>query len=223
MKRVRVKICGMTNIEDAVAAIEAKADAIGFVFAASPRQVTPEAARLIVKALPSGVETVGVFVNSTADEMLAVAARVGLSAIQLHGDEPPSVVQQVYDKGFKIIKAFRVADRDDLVAAMSYLNECSVDACLVDARVDGAYGGTGKVAPWDMIGTARGALWPLMLGGGLNPQNVAEAIRAVQPYGVEASSGIESEPGRKDHQAMRQFIEKAASCQVGDPGNYKAD
>lgn len=217
MRRVRVKICGITNVEDAVAAVEAKADAIGFVFAASPRQVTPAAARLIVEALPSGTETVGVFVNSTAEEMLDVAAKVGLSAIQLHGDEPPSVVRQVYDKGFKIIKAFRVAGGDDLAAAMSYLSECSVDVCLVDARVDGAYGGTGKVAPWDLIGMTRGGLWPLMLGGGLNPQNVAAAIRAVQPYGVEASSGIESEPGRKDHQAMRRFIKKAASYRVANP------
>jgi phosphoribosylanthranilate isomerase len=216
MARVRVKICGITNTDDARAAVEAGADAIGLVFADSPRQVDVPQARLIAESLPPWVGIVGVFVNSAIEQVLSVAAEVRLDVVQLHGDEKPADVKAIMQRT-KVIRAFRLADEDDARAAMDYLKHCRPDACLIDAKVSGAYGGTGHVAPWNLAAGLREQAWPLILGGGLNASNVEAAIEAVRPYGVEASSGVEREPGRKDPEAMRAFIEAATGKQVNYP------
>jgi len=218
--RVRVKICGITTREDARMAVEAGADAVGVVLAESPRQVTVSQAARIVAALPPWVTAVGVFVNAPAAEVAAAVEEAGLGAIQLHGDEPPAEVRDAARRG-KVIKAFRIGTESDLADARDALGHCRPHACLVDARVEGRYGGTGEQAPWALVATVREEFWPLMLSGGLGPDNVAEAIRTVRPFGVEASSGVESRPGRKDPDLVRSFIERAIrmdmeSPQVGD-------
>ncbi len=213
MGRVRVKICGITNATDALTAVDAGADAIGLIFAKSPRQVTVARAREIVAGLPAWVSAVGVFVNSPADEVLQVAADVRLDAVQLHGDEPAAVANAIAAR-YKLIRAFRIAGPADLDEGREYLRQCRPAACLIDAKVSGAYGGTGHRAPWQLVAEAREEFWPLILGGGLTPDNVAAAIDTVQPYGVEASSGVESEPGRKDHQAVRAFIDAASRKRI---------
>ena len=208
MGRVRVKICGITQPEDALVAVEAGADAIGLVFAESPRRVTVAQAVAIVHLLPPWVTAVGVFVNASASTVAETVRRVGLGAVQLHGDEPPGLVSLVASQ-VKVIKGFRVAGQADLAAAREFVAICRPHACLVDARVEGVYGGTGRTAPWDVVAAARDTLSPLILSGGLGPENVAEAIRVVRPFGVDTSSGVESEPGRKSPQRVREFLKAA--------------
>ncbi len=216
MPRVRVKICGITGPEDARVAVEAGADAVGLIFAESPRQVTRQQAKRIVEALPPWVTPVGVFVNADLSEVTETARDVGLGAIQFHGDELPCQVEDAA-KDRKVIKVFRVAERGDLADARDYLGQCRPHACLVDARVEGAYGGTGQKAPWPLLAEFRREFWPLILGGGLTPDNVSEAIRTVEPFAVEASSGVEREPGRKDPEQVRAFVAAAFGENVNYP------
>lgn len=198
LDRVRVKICGITNEEDALAAVEAGADAVGFIFyERSPRFVQPDRVRQIVSALPPFVATVGVFVNEAADRINETIRVCGLSAAQLHGDESPEYCTTITGVW---IKAFRVQDASWREVAAKY----PVQAVLLDTYAPDKYGGTGRTFDWNLV---SGSPLPIILSGGLNPENVAEAIRQACPYAVDTSSGVEREPGRKDHDRVRAFVE----------------
>ncbi len=200
---VRVKICGITRKEDALAAMEAGAHALGLVFyPKSPRYVEPQRARDLVGGLPPLVSWVGVFVDVPVEEMITTARMVGLDTLQLHGDESPQVCRTCREEGFRVIKALRLASRDDLKAGEDYRGVIS--ALLLDTKVSGEYGGTGRSFPWELATEIRGI--PVILAGGLNPENVAEAIKVARPWGVDVSSGVERAPGIKDHEKMRRFI-----------------
>jgi phosphoribosylanthranilate isomerase len=201
----RVKICGTTNLDDALAALDAGADALGFIlWPSSTRFVTPERVAEIVRALPPFAFTVGVFVDQTPEEMMAIRRRTGLSALQLHGDEDPAILAALDGP---VLKAFRAPPPP------SELARWNVSGFLADGAPQGAYGGAGKAASSALIE----ALQPtgrLVLAGGLTPDNVAERVRAVRPFAVDAVSGVESAPGRKDHDAVRRFVAavRAADC-----------
>jgi len=204
---VKVKICGITRVKDAVAAARAGADAIGLVFAMSPRQISPEAAREIISAIPPFVTPVGLFVNEFPQRIKELALACGFRAVQLHGDEPPEYLAEL--QGLKIIKAFRIHTRDDLQALGSY----QADAYLLDAFTSERRGGTGKTFDWK-IGLEAKKIGPIILAGGLTPENVAQAVSLVEPYGVDVSSGVEAAPGEKDARLVEEFIR--AAKQVGN-------
>ncbi len=199
---VKVKICGNTNLEDTMAAVEAGADAVGFVFyARSPRATTPKSVAAIVSHLPPYVMPVGVFVNEDLGVVRKIMEDCNIPLAQLHGDESPQYCALL---GRPIIKAIRVRDRRDLDRMASY----QVGGFVLDAFVEGVPGGTGVTLDWDLAGEAQ-KLGPIILAGGLTPDNVAEAVRRVRPYGVDVSSGVESSPGVKDHAKVRAFITNA--------------
>jgi len=200
---VRVKICGITRPDDAVTAAEAGADAIGLIFyEKSPRHVTPEQATSILAALPPYVTPVALFVDETVARIREICGPLGIRTVQLHGDEPPEVAEQLAD--FCVIKAFRVGDEADLEPLASY----PAAAYLLDSRVEGRRGGTGVTFDWALA--ARAARHGrIIVAGGLNPENVAEAVRCARPYGVDVSSGAESEPGKKDPERVRAFVAAA--------------
>ncbi|HID10557.1 MAG TPA: phosphoribosylanthranilate isomerase, partial [Candidatus Latescibacteria bacterium] len=194
--RVRVKICGITTPEDAVVAAEAGADAVGLVFyKESPRYVSPQRAREIARVLPPFVDVVGVFVDAPRKEVKEIAKFVGLSALQFHGEEPPG-----YCTGWniKVIKAFRTGKGFDPSRLVLY----RASGYLLDAYHPELPGGTGQVADWDVALRAK-EYGPVILAGGLSPENVAEAVRRVRPFGVDVSSGVEKAPGLKDPEKVR--------------------
>lgn len=197
---VRVKICGIRDEITAQAAVEAGADALGFVFAPSPRRIEPEAARAIIAGLPPFVCAVGVFVDAPAEVVRAIAARCGLQVLQFHGNEPPDYCTS-FDR--PVIKALRFCGPDDLARIRGF----DVRAVLVDTFVPGQAGGTGRALDWAKL---RGLDWPrpLVLAGGLTPENVASAVAAVRPWAVDVSSGVET-GGAKDHEKIRAFIRNA--------------
>ena len=203
-KRVRVKICGLTNLADALAAAAAGADALGFNFyPASVRYVAPAVAADIVAQLPAGVCAVGVFVNAARDDVERTAAAVGLHAVQFHGDEDPATCA---GWSLQTIKALRVRDR----AAAALARQYAVDYVLADAYVEGQFGGTGAPIAVELLADFdRGRL---ILAGGLTPDTVAAAVRAVRPVAVDVASGVEAAPGKKDHDKMRRFIDHAQSA-----------
>lgn len=199
---VRVKICGITNVEDAFHAVKGGADALGFVFHdKSPRAVTPEKAAAIVAALPPFVQTVGLFVNADISFVNATAASCRLDLVQLHGDESPAFCRQV-DR--RVIKAFRVKD----ISSLEPMGGYRVAGFLLDAWTPDAYGGTGQTFNWE-VAKGAGVFGPVILAGGLSPDNVAQAVAAVAPYAVDVSSGVESAPGKKDAEKVREFIRRA--------------
>lgn len=198
----RVKICGITNSEDARAALDAGADAIGLVFAKSPRRVSVKQAEEITRALGPWIAPVGVFVNASPDDILHTVRECRLSAVQLHGDETPADILKL--KGVRVIKAFRVGEDLRPVTAQSY----QADAYLFDTKVPGIYGGSGKSFDWSML-KAVAFDRPVIVSGGLDPKNVAKAIRAIRPYGVDVSSGVESAPGKKNAKLIKEFIRNA--------------
>lgn len=200
---VRVKICGITNLKDALAACSCGADAIGFVFAKSPRRVSPAAARSIIKKLPPYLVTVGVFVNEDKGEVRKIAADCGLNCLQFHGDETPGYCNYFKDK-YKIIKAVRVRDNDSLAGLGRY----NIDAFLLDTYVEGKRGGTGVKFNWNLAVKAKRYGKPVILAGGIRAGNVREAIKKVSPYAIDVSSAIEKAPGKKDHNLMKAFIER---------------
>ncbi|HHT9132702.1 MAG TPA: phosphoribosylanthranilate isomerase [Candidatus Tripitaka californicus] len=202
---VKVKICGITSMTDARTAVELGTDALGFVFAPSPRQISPNRARDIIKRLPPFVTPVGVFVDEAIGRVLDVATYTGLKAVQLHGSETPGYVRDVMGQ-FWAIKAIRVRTRRDLTRLGRY----EAHAFLLDSYVRERLGGTGKPFPWELAREAR-QLGTIILAGGLNPENVQTAIRTVRPYAVDVSSGVESSPGKKDRQLVREFIQ-AVKC-----------
>jgi phosphoribosylanthranilate isomerase len=202
---MRVKICGITNREDAMLAVAAGAHALGFVFAPSPRQVAPEAVAAIVAGLPPFVQTVGVFVDQ---DVAAVLDRCPLDAVQFHGDEPPDALARL--KGVRRIKAFRIATEADLAPLGRYREVA--EAFLLDAQVAGIAGGTGQTFPWHLAREARRFGRPIILAGGLTPENVAAAIAEGGPDAVDVSSQIEMSPGRKDPVRVRRFIAAALAA-----------
>jgi len=196
---IRVKVCGITNLADARHAIAMGADALGFVFyPPSSRYITPAAAQQIISQLPPFVSIVGLFVNAEPDFIRAVIRQCNLDTVQLHGDETP---QQCTYAEVRVIKALRVNSQDCLREMFDY----PVSALLLDAWSADAYGGTGKTGRWDLAAQAARQL-PVILAGGLNRDNVAQAIAAVLPYAVDVSSGVELTPGRKDPELLRDFI-----------------
>jgi phosphoribosylanthranilate isomerase len=210
---VRVKICGITNLEDALAAVELGADALGFVFFhGSPRSITPDKAAEIVSALPPFVTTVGVFVNEEPSKVTETMGRAGISVLQLHGDELPDQCT-IWPR---VIKAFRVRDFPDLRPLEHYRTA----AFLLDAYSPDAYGGTGQVFNWDIALEAQ-RFGRIILSGGLTAENVGGAVARVLPYAVDVSSGVERDKGRKDREKMNRFIQaaKAASTKPGSPSS----
>ena len=207
---LKVKICGITRTEDARAAAAAGADALGLNFVAkSPRflRSMEQARALLDSAQPFSGLAVGLFVNATASEILATARDVKLDVIQLHGEEPPELADELRrNLNAPLWKAYRIATQDDLDAVIRQDWPC--DALLLDARVEGAHGGTGRTFDWDLL-TGFPRKKPLVLAGGLKPANVAEAVERAHPDWVDTSSGVESAPGIKDAAMMQRFVDTA--------------
>jgi phosphoribosylanthranilate isomerase len=203
---VQIKICGITRFEDAQMAVEAGADALGFVFyPPSPRCVTPEQAAQIIQQLPPFVTTVGLFVDVPLDTVHDIALHCRLDRVQLHGRETPEFCSRVKRP---VIKAFRIKNADSL----SDLPEYRVAAYLLDAYVEGALpGGTGASFTWELASHAK-PFGPVILAGGLTPENIAAAVARIHPYGVDVSTGVECAPGIKDHQKVREFIQRAKAA-----------
>lgn len=201
----QVKICGITNLEDALAAVEAGAEMLGFNFyRRSPRYIEPPAARRLVEQLPPGVLSVGVFVNEgRPEEVLRLASEAGVGAVQLHGAETPEFCAAL--GGLETIKALRVGGDFRVESVASF----RVGAVLLDAYVPGEWGGTGRTFDWGLARRARELAARLILAGGLTPGNVAAAVRAVGPFAVDACSGVEVAPGRKSPDLIRRFVETA--------------
>ncbi len=213
----QIKICGITNTNDARMVAAAGADAVGLNFyPKSPRCVDLENARRIVDMLPAEIVKVGLFVNAEAEEIRRLYDELGLNLIQLHGDEPPAMLGELSPR--PVMRAFRLGS-DYLYPVGSYLRHCQHLQCmpcmtLIDAHLEGVYGGTGQVVDWEVLTTYQAIrpeepIPPLVLAGGLTPQNVAEAIRTARPAAVDTASGVESSPGRKDPAAVTEFARAA--------------
>src|SRR5258706_1926984 len=203
-----VKICGITNEDDALLAIALDADALGFVFAPSVRQVDSETVRDIVRRLPREVHTVGVFRDERPERIIEIVGRAGLRGVQLHGHEPAAEVKWIRERVQFVIQAFAAGD-----PALRTAGASAADIILIDSPDPGS----GKVFDWRLAeGAPRGKR--ILLAGGLTPENVGEAIRLVRPWGVDVSSGVEREPGRKDPGKMRRFVigARAAAADVAD-------
>jgi phosphoribosylanthranilate isomerase len=206
---IRIKICGVTIPDDASACANAGADAVGINFhPASPRFVDPRQAQPLLRSIPPLMAAVGVFVAQPLRQVCALAYQLGLRGIQWHGEN-----REIADPfPFSMIAAFRVRDAQSLAEISAYLDACAPAqkpaAILVDAYVEGQEGGTGKKAPWELLADFKQTV-PLILAGGLTPENVADAIRTVRPWGVDVASGVEISPGKKDHDRIRRFIANA--------------
>ena len=217
-----VKICGTTNLEDALAAVDAGADAVGFVFAESPRRVEPSVAAQITRWLPEGIERIGVFVNESAECIRVMVKEVGLTGVQLHGyktlDVPTKLqAEPGLPRGVQVIPVYpmqrllRHLEDDFLV------NFWNFDRVLFDTVVDGQQGGTGQTWDWEL---ARAAFETMeghvraVIAGGLTPSNVVDAIRTLHPWGVDVSSGVEREPGKKDIEKVRAFVKAAKGVEL---------
>ena len=197
----RIKICGITSVADGVAAAEAGADKIGLMFyERSPRNISIATATEISRALSPFILKVGVFVNPTEDAVLRAIGECGVTLLQFHGEETPEFCTQF---GVMNMKAFRVRDAASLDALPNY----PTDAYLLDAYSPDAHGGTGAKFNWDLAIEAKKHGKPIFLAGGLTAENVGEAVRKVEPFGVDVSSGVESAPGKKDHAKVRAFIQ----------------
>jgi phosphoribosylanthranilate isomerase len=201
---IKIKICGITNLEDAGVAVEAGADALGFVFySQSPRCIESAIAKRIIVQLPPFVIPVGVFVNHDQETIRNVFDECGLAFAQLHGDETPTFCESL---GRPVLRALRLRDRGSLLALAEYKGRMGVRGFVVDAFSTEAYGGTGQTVDWSLAREVAQAA-PILLAGGLTANNVQEAIRQVQPYGVDVSSGVEKSPGKKDHEKIRTFTQ----------------
>jgi phosphoribosylanthranilate isomerase len=197
---VKVKICGITNYDDAVAAMDMGADLLGFnFFPGSPRYVTPEKAKDIINKLPGFIDTAGVFVNATIDQIHETIAVCHLDWVQLHGDEDPDFCRSLISHNVKTMKAIRVKDQTDNERADSFFT----DAVLLDAFDPDKYGGTGLTFDWNVIGHISKRVF---LAGGINPDNAAAAVK-LGVYGIDVCSGVEAEPGKKDHEKMKRLFE----------------
>ncbi|HID33701.1 MAG TPA: phosphoribosylanthranilate isomerase [Anaerolineae bacterium] len=214
----KVKICGLTRFEDAAAAVEAGADLLGFIFyEKSPRYIDPEQARAIIAELhrvyPVDPEkpryrTVGVFVNRSAPYIAAIMALTELDWAQLSGDEPVAVLEGLKKRAYKAIRPRTYEEADAEASFYAALSPRFGPRLLIDAYRPGEYGGTGQRADWELAAKLA-QLRSILLAGGLNPDNVAEAVRTVRPWGVDVSSGVETAPGVKHHEAIRAFVRHA--------------
>jgi len=203
---MKIKICGITNADDAAIAREAGADALGFVmYRKSPRFVEPAVVKAIVAGLSPFVLPIGVFVNEEPERVRALMDDCGLALAQLHGDESALYCQQL---GRPVLKALRLKDRGTFLALAEFQGRANVRGFLIDAFSDHAYGGTGQTVDWTLAQEAARSM-PIILAGGLSPMNVAEAIARVRPYGVDVSSGVEQSPGKKDPDKVKAFIQAA--------------
>ncbi|HEX3243024.1 MAG TPA: phosphoribosylanthranilate isomerase [Solirubrobacterales bacterium] len=210
---MRVKFCGITNLDDAADGVRLGAWAIGLIhYPESPRFCEPAEAAAIAAAFRRKCEVVGVFVNAELDEIAGAVEDEGLTMVQLNGEEGPSFCAEIARRaGVKVIKAIHVASAADIHAAEAF----RTDFHLFDRRGNGLWGGSGESFDWSLL-ASHGSEVPAMVAGGLRPDNVAEAIAVTHPYAVDVASGVESEPGRKDHAAMTAFFEAAQAA--GVPG-----
>ena len=201
-----IKICGITNVDDALAAVAAGADALGFNFyKPSPRYVAPQVAREIIAKLPLSVLTVGVFVNEESPQSVRrIANESGVTALQLHGDESPSYCLELAKDRY-VIKTLAVSNDFDLQTVQAF----DVEAIMLDTKHSTLRGGTGLVFDWSIARDATDVVPKLFLAGGLAPENIEDAIEIVRPYAVDACSALEDEPGKKNHERMRAFVEAA--------------
>lgn len=203
---VKVKVCGITNLADALAAAEAGADALGFVFyEASPRFISLDTAAQVIRQLPLHIVKVGLFVDAPEELVFHAVSQCGLSLLQFHGSETPEDRVQF---GLMSMKAFRIRD----AASLESLPDYSTDAWLLDAYSPDKAGGTGKTFNWELAAEAQRWGRPIFLAGGLTPENVAQAVRLVHPYAVDVSSGVESAPGKKDAAKVQAFIRAAKAA-----------
>jgi phosphoribosylanthranilate isomerase len=203
---IQVKICGITNTEDALCVAQNGAAAMGFIFYPhSPRYIQPQKAKVIIDNLPRDLVKVGVFVNEKTDEVKRIFDYCGLDMLQLHGDESPDYCRQ-FPAG-RVIKALELKNEEDLKTAAGY----DVAAILVDSRPAGLYGGTGKTSNWDL---ARWISQTLILSGGLNEDNVIEALQKVKPAALDINSGVEMQPGKKDSVKLARIMEKIGRAHV---------
>lgn len=227
MSKTRIKICGITRYEDAKVAVAAGADALGFVFyPGSLRYVTPDKAAAIAVDMPPFLSHVGLFVNSSLADVLHIVGLGFLNVIQLHGDETPEFCRdllQQTDRPLQVIKAVRLATKEDLQKTLQYCatqdnglagqQRAVVQALLLDAKVENQYGGTGQQFDWSLL-----KMWhsttPLILAGGLHSDNVAMAIHLVRPYAVDVSSGVETEPGCKSAERINRFIQQVQQADM---------
>jgi phosphoribosylanthranilate isomerase len=208
MYRTKIKICGITNLEDAQAAVRFGADLLGFIFyPQSPRYIEPEKAMEIIAKIPTFVDTVGVFVNPTSDQIHQANEQGWLNWIQLHGDETPEFCGSLHWMNTRTMKAVRVRHKSDIVTALSY----PTDALLLDTHVEGLYGGTGKTFDWSLLNYLPRRIF---LSGGITPDNILQALE-VGTYGVDINSGIESRPGKKDLQKMKQLFDTVSRAAGG--------
>ena len=209
---VKIKICGITNEKDAVWAVNLGAHYLGLNFhSGSPRKISVEMAGRIVKKVPPFVPCLGVFVEQPVDEILKIVGKAGLMGVQLHGEYTPEDCRAISEKmEVTLIRAFRVAEEADLEAIAPFKSVCT--HVLLDAKVEGEPGGTGRTFPWELARRAKSFGPPLFLAGGLTPENVGEAVREVQPFAVDVASGVERTPKRKDLDLLRKFIEEARNA-----------
>ncbi len=203
---VKVKVCGITNLDDALQAVDAGADALGFVFYdLSPRCISFETAERIIRKLPPYMSTSGVFVNNPASFIDTAVERCGINVVQLHGDETPTFCAGIRHT---VVKAFRIRN----VASIETIRNYSVAGYLLDAYVPGIYGGTGLTFNWETARVAK-QFGPVILAGGLRVENVRKAVETVEPYALDVSSGVEEAPGKKDHVKVSEFIRLAKGLQ----------
>jgi len=199
---VRIKICGITNKQDAIEASGLGADMLGFIlYRDSKRYIEPKKIRDVLNEVPDTIAKVGVFVDENAKKVIEIAQDCSLDMLQFHGKESPEYCAQFKDS-YKIIKAFRIQDKKSLESINGY----DVDYYLLDTHIDGLKGGTGKTFDWKLI-EGYELLKPVILSGGLTPENVGSAIQNVAPYGVDVSSGVEASPGKKDLKLMKEFVD----------------
>jgi len=203
MNHVAVKICGITDYEDASIAVELGAGALGFIFADSPRQITPQKARDIIRAIPPFVKTVGVFVDEGPAAIKEIIHDCGLDLVQLHGDESPDLCCELMPY---TIKALRIKDESSLRTSRIYHGK--VRALLLDTYSKDKAGGTGKTFDWQLAIKIKKLGIPIILAGGLGPSNIDGAISTVRPYAVDVNSGVEERPGKKSHTLMKDLMEK---------------
>lgn len=196
----RVKVCGITNRDDAMAAVMAGADALGLIFAESPRRVTPDQVSEITRDVPLFVTTIGVFIDGDLAQIRAISDACGLDAVQLHGSEDNAVIDALGPK--HVIKGFRLSNASQIDA----IRDCNAGVVLVEPYVEGVPGGTGRLLDENLASAALATGRLVMLAGGLTPENVRDIVLRLRPYAVDVGSGVEAEPGRKDHAKLSAFI-----------------
>jgi phosphoribosylanthranilate isomerase len=210
-KTMKIKICGITNLEDASYAADLGVDALGFIFAKSPRQISPETAYEIIRELPPLVKTVGVFANEDVSKIKTVIEYCAIDLVQLHGDEEPYTCMELLPR---TIKALRVKDESSAHEALKYRD--TVRALLLDTYAKDKMGGTGETFNWELALKIKESGIPIILAGGLGPENIEEAIAKVRPYAVDLNSGVEVKPGKKDHALLRKTVEKIKGGKDGN-------